>query len=321
MSRPLTDDIVAVFGDLARSLGVREDAAVEAAELRSLLDTPWSAHRSDQRAASPLSESGAPFEISLQVLESGERVLRYVVDVADRSRDLAGNLVRYLEQARAITAAPESVLRDLFDRHLGGAPSGTPGRMMHGVGLAASGRRRATLYFPTDWMTMRELAERAPHPAEAVSRVHRISGAALPEAIAVVGYELEDGRVTRSKSYSWISELPRRLVDHWPDLAPAALLHAEFGPSVAAEQRRRSMLLQLSGDRAKLQFFSRAFGWCDDDGLGGLLGFLSGRFESDLRPLLVVRDVMVRHQMAMMLGLVAVGGGARRPALTFYFWP
>jgi hypothetical protein len=310
MSRPSIDEVATFFADLARALGVREDATAEAAELKSLIDAPWSAYRSQ------LSESGAPLEISVQVRESGEWALRYIVDVADQSRDLAGNLGHYFDTARAISGVPDSVLKDLFDRHLGGAPPGSPARMMLGVAPLAN-RRRSTLYFPTSWMTLGQMVERAPEVAAAVSLAHQIGGEGMPAATAIIGYDLEDGRVARWKSYSWISDISPQLVERWPTLAPAALLDRELGGSMAAAQRRRKAFLQLQGERARVQFFASAYGWRDEAGVGRLLGFLDERLRTDLRPLPAVRDMMDRHRIAMVVGLVAVGSDA----LTYYFWP
>ena len=310
LSRPSIDDVAAFFGDLARTLGVHEDATAQAAELSALLDTPWRDWRSG------LSESGAPLEISVQVRASGEWALRYIVDLADQSRDLAGNLDHYLESARAVTAVPNPILKDLFDRHLGGAPPGTPARMMLGVAPLGS-HRRTTLYFPTSWMTMGQMAERAPEVAAAVSLAHQLGGDGVPQAAAIIGYDLEGGRVARWKSYSWFTELSPELVERWPTLAPAALLDRELGASMAAAQRRRKALLQLQGGRARVQFFASAFGWRDYSGVGRLVDFLNERLHTDLRPLVAVREVMERRRFPMIPGLVAVGSDA----VTYYLWP
>src|SRR5690242_6620750 len=117
MSRPSADAVAAFFADLARALGLRDDAAQQAAELKSLLAAPWRDWRSG------LAETGAPLELSVQVRQNGEWALRYIVDIADQSRDLAGNLDHYFHTARQVTGLPDAVLKDLFDRHLGAPDS------------------------------------------------------------------------------------------------------------------------------------------------------------------------------------------------------
>ena len=78
--------------------GLDVDVARAGAELEGLVAGPWAAYEADpdgRRFA--LTESGAPFELSVKVAADGEMSIRYVVDVADHTRDLAGNAARYLQ--------------------------------------------------------------------------------------------------------------------------------------------------------------------------------------------------------------------------------
>jgi hypothetical protein len=252
-----------------------------------------------------------------------------VVDTADRRRSLTGNLERYISLARTTIGAPEDALRRLFERHLDGAPPGEPPRVMHGVGFGRRARRRASLYFPTGWIPIDELGLRLQEQAAAVAIAHAYLRDS-PLDIEVVGYDFTAGEVERWKTYTWLPLIGEAdfaaLASAYPGLACAWPLYESFAPTVPTALRERALFLQLSSRRgadpeAKLFFFGRAWGWASGAGLASVLGYVLRTFEVNPNFVLDLRDVVVQHHLPVMLGLLAVGGDARRPSLTFYFWP
>jgi hypothetical protein len=320
--------VVAMFADLIIRLEIDTNSRDPAAELRSLVGQPWAAYQADPRFASPLTESGAPFEVSLQVDHTGETVLRYVVDTADRRLTLGQNLAHYEAVARGTTGAPDALLKDLFDRHLVGAPPDAQRRVMHGVGLARGGRRRASLYFPTDWLAPDETERRLARQFKAVRWAHALAGQ-TPKHIQVVGYDFAAQQLVRWKTYTWLTLTERAsfaaLADAYPTLQSAVLMCEAFQSNVPARLRDRALFLQLgtgaAGVEGKLFFFSRAWCWSSGAGLANALGFLTRAFRFNPLPLSHLRDATARHHFPVKLGLLAVSGDACRPSLTFYFWP
>ena len=326
---PEVISLAGVFTDLLVALGICDDPSAPALEFRSLVSTPWTLFQEDRRLCSPLTESGAPFEISLQLKGNGDPVLRYVVDTADRRETLAANRPRYFDQARAITAASETELQALFERHLGGAPAKTPARVMHGVGFARGGRRRTSLYFPMNWIDPDELARRLRDQMAELSRAHALLGLPPAQRLEVAGYDFVGTKLARWKTYSWLKLVEPSdfvpLAKAYPSLRPAVLLYETFLSQVAPLSRDRALFLQLAGDasgiQGKLFFFSWAWGWSGNDGLLRLIGFLDETFDLDFKALLQVRDAATRNNFALMMGLIAIGGDIRSPSVTFYFWP
>jgi hypothetical protein len=320
---------VKVFNDVVRALGVLEDASLPAEELRLLLSQSWLAFKEDPDVCSPLTESGAPFELSLQVDGTHDAVVRYVVDTANRRNTLAGNRDHYFQQALIATRAPVTELQALFDQHLTGAPPDTPARMMHGVGLARGGKRRGSLYFPTNWMSAGELERRMGPQLSAVRRAHVALGLSRAERIEVAGYDFVESTRVRWKTYSWMPAVDGAsysgLVELHPSLFPAGLIYDAFHSAVEPRHRDRSVFLQISGGiddlQGKLFFFSRQWGWFDGEGLAQLLGFLDQSFDLNFEPILKLRDAAIAHNFSLMLGLIAIGGDQRSPSVTFYFWP
>ncbi len=321
--------LVGVFTDLLTTLGIRDDPVIPGDELRSLVTVPWAAFNADRELRSPLTESGAPFEISLQLTGPGDTALRYTVDTADRRYALAANRNRYFDHARTITDASETLLQELFDRHLGGAPPNTPARVMHSIGFARYGRRRTTLYFPMNWLAADELANRLNRQVSAISQAHALLGLPPVARLQVAGYDFVGTKMVRWKTYSWMPPVDpaalASLAKTYPSLLPAMLVYDAFVSDVAPSQREQSLFLQLSGDpsgiKAKIFFFSRAWGWSSESGLVRVIGFLNETFDLNFTPLLHLRDATIRHNFPLMLGLTAVAGHPLSPSVTFYFWP
>ena len=310
------ESVIAVFGDLLATLGIDVDVARATAELAQLLKDPWAGYcHNPLQHRSALTESGAPFELSLKIEVDGGLSLRYVVDVADPALDLVGNIERYLDAARLITGQTDEVLRRLFNCHLGGALAGTRATVMHGVGWLSAGRRRGTLYFPAGWLAPDALAQRLPGPLE------------LPGRAQVVGYDFDADGLASWKTYHWLRPDPARPLSERFDLgrlpSAACVIHDRFAADVPEGAREKSTFLQLRREvdavHARLFFFALPWGWGSTRSMVGLLALLRS-FGLDLRPLRAVADCMRRHGLSAHVGLVSVGG-YDITSVTFYFWP
>ncbi len=311
------ENVAAAFGELLAEFDLTDDVDKSVAELLVLLTAPWAAFRAGSlRRVSALTQSGAPFELSVKLDGHGGVSLRYVVDVADHTLDLLGNVDRYLTAARSTTGLSNDALHKLFAAHLDAVPPSTPGTVMHGVGLASAGRRRSSLYFPASWLSPEELVRRLPRPMPA------------PNSAQVVGYDVEARDIAAWKTYHWLPVEPGTLLaDHAEpeqQLPYAGMVYDRFAAGVPVAARGTSTFLQRKDDgrgrHDKLFFFSRPWGWADAAGLARLLRFLAESVAVDLGPLLPVSAAARRYDLPVQLGLVAVGGTGS-PSLTFYFWP
>ena len=310
-------DVIATFHDLCAGFGLTSPSDVTA-QFQTLVSPSWNRYRSDTRAhRSALTETGAPVEMSIKIDGTGGVSLRYVVDTADHSLDIAGNVETYIAAAQLVSGQPEGPLRRLFGTHLDGCAPNTLPTVMHGVGLASGGRWRGSLYFPAGWLDTDELEQRVTHPTT------------LPRRAEVVGYDFSAGGLIRWKTYHWLPVDPRRPMADRSEiegqLPHAAAVYDHFASAVPGQVRGTATFLQQSIDEAgrhqKIFFFTRPWGWASPTGLGLLLGFLSATLEIDLRtPLRLVRSVTRHHGLAVHLGLVAIGG-CTTPSLTLYFWP
>ncbi len=324
--------VTGTFGDLLDALDLGVDRQSAVAELEALVAVPWDDRRGDPRLRSALTESGAPFEVSVKLGRQGAVALRYVVDTADHRYGLVANRDRYLRHACLTTGAPDATLGALLDCHLqrpgpSAAPRVPPARVMHGV-EHAPGRRRASLYFPTSWWAPVELHDRVAAlpgvPPPDCQDAHLLPG--VSEQIEVVGYDFVDGQVGAAKSYRWLAvtdDAAFAAAAAHPHLEAATLLYRAFAGGVHAAARDRSGFLQLAGSEPvpKLFFFAHAWGWSTREGLGGLLRFLAGDLEIDLRPLLALRAAADAYDLSLTVGMVALGGSASDPTVTCYLWP
>ena len=146
------DDVVGTFHDLCAGFGL-DGLSDTTTQLRTLVSPSWNRFSSDTVAnRSALTETGAPFEISIKIDGHGDVSLRYVVDTADQSLDITGNVESYIAAAQLTSGQPEEPLRQLFATHLGDCAPNTLPTVMHGVGLASGGRRRSSIYFPAGWL-------------------------------------------------------------------------------------------------------------------------------------------------------------------------
>ncbi len=323
---PGAADIGQLVGQLLAELDLRAKpaAAGPADELSELLAIPWRDWELDPTRRSSLTESGAPFELSVK-LDGGQGIsLRYVVDVADRRLDLSANAATYLT---AVERTGQTAAAALFDRYLASTPVGAPARVMVGVGFAGGGRRRATVYFPASWLPVGTLGEMLPDGALGAAETEQ---AIVDPAVEVIGYDVVDGRLATCKTYRWLAvgpDLPMPVGVGDPAEGPARIVR-EFVVDVPAELRARSTFLQRTvrwdGPAApseKLFFFSRGWGWSSGPGLARLFAFLVGELGVDLRPLVTIREASGRFGLPLHIGLVAVGGSAISPTVTCYFWP
>jgi len=311
-SRP--DIVVALFEDVLTGLQGDVDLELAKSELVGLIQRPWADFCSGGRPGrSALTESGAPFELSVKVAADGDVSVRYVVDVADPTLDVRDNEDRYLEAARRVTGQPARVLGQLFACHLDDAAPGTPATVMHGVGWASGRRRRSTLYFPTSWLSPDELANRLPEPVVLAGRAE------------VVGYDFDEGGLASWKTYQWFSVEATPLTDESGFAAShtAAAIHERFAPELSSRMRAKSTFLQRSRSIAaapvhSLFFFARPWGFAAAGGMTQLLRLLTP-LGWDLGALHVVAAASRRHELPLQVGLVAASGDGR--SVTFYFWP
>lgn len=293
-------------------LELDRDRAVS--ELAGLVAEPWTRHLAHPAGRrSSLTESGAPFELSVKVGGHEERPsVRYVVDVADPSVDLTANADAYRRAAEQVTGQPPDVVAQLLENQLAGAPARTLATVMIGVGWADGDRRRSTLYLPAGWLTPTELDDRLPGP----------TGLAAPAQ--VVGYDFADGALDCWKTY------------HWYAVADGADPHADerlsryavevrdrFASRVPPVLRDRATFRQRrfgpAGIEDKLFLFTRGWDLVEPDAFRALLGCLGG-LGLDLVPLRAVAAASRQVDLPLHVGLVAVGG-TDRPSATFYFWP
>jgi hypothetical protein len=311
------NDVVGTFHDLCAGFGI-DGPSDTTTQLRTLVSPSWNRFSSDTVAnRSALTETGAPFEISIKIDGHGDVSLRYVVDTADHSLDITGNIETYIAAAQLTSGQPEGPLRQLFGKHLGDCAPNTLPTVMHGVGLASGGGRRSSIYFPAGWLDTDELMRRLPSPTT------------LPCRAEVVAYDFSVGGLTRLKTYHWLPVDPRGpMADHSEieeQLPHAAAVYDHFASSVPDQVRGTATFLQQaideSGRHQKVFFFTRPWGWSSPTGLRLVLGFLSATVEIDLKtPLQLVRSTTRNHGLVVHLGLVAIGGNTN-PSLTLYFWP
>ena len=218
---PGAADIGQLVGQLLAELDLRAKpaAAGPADELSELLAIPWRDWELDPTRRSSLTESGAPFELSVK-LDGGQGIsLRYVVDVADRRLDLSANAATYLT---AVERTGQTAAAALFDRYLASTPVGAPARVMVGVGFAGGGRRRATVYFPASWLPVGTLGEMLPDGALGAAETEQ---AIVDPAVEVIGYDVVDGRLATCKTYRWLAvgpDLPMPVGVGDPAEGPAA---------------------------------------------------------------------------------------------------
>lgn len=293
--------------------GLDVDVARAGAELEGLVAGPWAAYEADpdgRRFA--LTESGAPFELSVKVAADGEMSIRYVVDVADHTRDLAGNAARYLQAAESATGLSEEVVGALMTRHLHDAPPGSLANVMVGVGWAAGNRRRSTIYLPAGWLDAGSLDRRLPEPT------------GLDQPAQVVGYDVEDAGLSSWKTYHWFAvdpTAPPAGRDLLPELA--LRVYDQFAARVVPAARERAAFRQrrlvAGAAQDRLFLFTRLWQLTDGPELLSLLTLLAG-VGLDLGVLRAVAAMAREHGMGMHLGMVAVGGHGI-PSATFYFWP
>jgi hypothetical protein len=308
------DAVAALFEDVLTGLKVDVDLELAKSELVGLVQRPWANFCSARRPGkSALTESGAPFELSVKVASGGDVSVRYVVDVADPTLDVRDNQDRYLEAARRVTGQPVRVLGQLFACHLEDAAPGTRATVMHGVGWASGGRRRSTLYFPTWWLSADELADRLPEPVVLAGRAE------------VVGYDFDASGLASWKTYQWFPVEATPLTDE-PGFAAArtaAAIHDRFATELPSDTRATSTFLQRRTSTAaaaadSLFFFARPWGFATGGGMTQLLGLLAP-LGWDLGALRVVAAASRRHELPLKVGLVAASGDDR--SVTFYFWP
>ena len=332
--------IAGLVRDLLVEFGLRSRGAATAAgdELGEWLAVPWADWRSDPTRGSSLTESGAPFELSIK-LDAGQGLsLRYVIDVADHRLDLTGNADRYRRVADRMTEIDSA---DLFDRHLSLVLPGSEPRVMLGAAFADGGRRRSTVYFPASGLDEAQRTALLPPRAASIADEDR---GIVGDGVEVVGYDVVQGLVAACKTYRWLTVGPQvglPVLIGGPDagMSAAALIHREFVGDVPAALRSRATFVQrtipLEGSgpsggslsaaadpvSEKLFFFSRGWGWSSGPGLGRLLTLLAGQLGVDLRPLLSIRESARRCGLPLHIGLVSVGGPLGSPAVTCYFWP
>jgi hypothetical protein len=306
--------VVGFFEDVLVGLQVDVDLDLATWELGDLLQGPWAGYCSGRRPrGSALTDSGAPFELSVKLTAGGSVSVRYVVDVADVTLDVGDNQDRYLDAARRVTGQPAHVLRQLFSCHLEDAAPGTPATVMHGVGWASGGRRRSTLYFPTSWLTPTELADRLPGPVSFADRTE------------VVGYDFGDAGLSSWKTYHWfpVGATPLQYEPGFAASRTAAAIHDRFGARLAPGVQATSTFLQrrtptAAAPTAALFFFARPWGFAIEVGMPELLGLLAS-LGWDLRTLRIVAAASRQHELPLHIGLVAASTDDR--SLTFYFWP
>ncbi|HEY5783801.1 MAG TPA: hypothetical protein VIT65_03400 [Microlunatus sp.] len=296
----------------ALALAVDRERAVT--ELAGWLAEPWTRHLADPSGhCSSLTESGAPFELSVKLAGTGGRPsVRYVVDVADPRSDLRANADTYRRTAEQATGQPADVLGRLFRIHLADAPPGTLANVMIGVGWADGDRRRSTLYLPAGWLTPAELDDRLPEPT------------GLAEPAQVVGYDFSDRALDCWKTYHWYpvgGPVDRGAGEH---LSPYAMeVRDRFAGRVAPQARERTTFRQRRFGPArvddKLFLFTRGWDLIEPTAFRALLGCLGG-MGLDLAPLRTVAALSREVGLPLHVGLVAVGG-VDGPSATFYFWP
>lgn len=306
----------AVLRAVITASGLEVDTDRACAELDGWVADPWAAYlRTPGRRGSSLTESGAPFELSVKVAADGDLSIRYVVDVADPEADLVANTPRYIDAATRVSGQPEALVRRLFDSHLHDAPPGTLANVMLGVGWASGNRRRSTVYLPAGWVGGDEIDRRLPGPT------------GLRQAAQVVGYDFDDRALTCWKTYHWFPVDPdaplaaRTVEEVLPTLAVEVHDHFVAGVPEAARERATFRQRRFGPGPAddRLFLFTRPWGLTDGPALRDLLALLGG-VGLDLAPLRAVAAAGRDQALPMMLGLVSVGG-RDVPSATFYFWP
>jgi hypothetical protein len=306
----------AVLGAVLATTGLDVDTDRACAELNSWMTDRWPAYLRDPGGRrSSLTESGAPFELSVKVAAGGGLSIRYVVDVADPTVDLAGNVDRYLDAAARATGQSEDLLRRLFASHLHDAPPGTLANVMVGIGWGSGNRRRSTLYLPAGWIDGDEIDERLPGPT------------GLDQAAQVVGYDFVEGALACWKTYHWFPVDPGAPLAARPTETGLPILavevHDQFAAGVPEALRERATLRQRrfgpDTTEDRLFLFTRPWGLADGPAVQALLALLAGA-GLDLAAVRAVAQAGRDHALPMHVGLVSVGGVDVQSA-TFYFWP
>jgi hypothetical protein len=326
--------LAAAFGDACVTLGIRTDGDAVIEQVFQAFREPVERFNRYINWPCALNDSGLPIEMSLKLDGPDSASLRCVTDGTDYRLDAEGNWHGYLRRSIAVAGAQTLTdiddIRTLCRRHLAGIPARFPSRLVHGVGYAAPNQIRGSLYFRTGWLSPQELAARVPGYRSLVETLARHHSCSLPGRVEVIGYDFAQGRLRRSKAYTWLSVPPRpfsfrKLAGTNPHLAAAGELFEGYAASVSTRTRDHAAFLQSGWEggevRQRIFFFASAWGWDHPQGLSELLKTLAIEFGVDLNPLMEFRQVLRDHYLRMRLSMVAVGGGKKPPSVTFYFLP
>ena len=275
----------------------------------------------------------APFEFSI-AMGAGGHSFRYAADVTDYRRDLARNWPDYLQAASravGVDGGAARTLQRLVGTHLDGCPGDRRLRMAHGIGHGDDGRRRSTLYFSVNWLSMAGFRSRFPAPAAALEAATASRGRSLPDEVGAIGRDFDRGSaaVTATKMYVWhsVADGAQTLVDvvgRHEDLALAEAVFTEFLPGSDATSMHRSLAWVVSTGRStdrpreKVHFLCPAWGWDVRDGLARLAARLSELVGHDLWQLASVLEVFAARSIRISPTVVAIGPGTD---LAFYFVP
>jgi len=271
-----------VVAGLAQRLGVPGDPDADRVRVADLAAEPLRRHAEDG-CRSQLGDDGLPVEWSVKQVGDAFSV-RCTVDVLDCRRALDAASTEALAQVAARWAGdgptPHPDLgvgpAGLVGCLLRDAPPTLAAPMMIGIGVGGSGLARTSVYLRTAFWAAGELDHRLP----AVSAAVRASGVpALRGEPEVVGVDFVAGRAVRWKTYHWLPAVRDGLSaaaggGGYPDLAAVEPLYDRLATALPRAHERAGFL-QTTGDgerlRLKAFLFTRAWGWGDPAGLGGLL--------------------------------------------------
>ena len=296
--------LAAVFAAAGRAFGVSVDERFAA-----LAGEPLAWFEQHVHWPSRFTASGMPVELSLKLRPGTPPALRCVVDVADHRAGHAANWDRYRSAAELATGLAQPALVEICAPQLAGVPDSFATPLVIGLGFAADGRTRGSLYFRTAWMERAELERRVPDVAAALAEAAERHGSPTAGPLEVLAYDVEPRRPVRWKAYTWpaLEDSFEATVGRHPDLAPARGL---FGASA----HPRPLMLQVSPERQRLFLFTAAWG-------ESLLPDAAARLGLSLAPLETLRALALEHEIELTAPLVAVGAEDGTPSLTVYLWP
>ena len=280
-----------------------------------------------------LTAHGLPIELSLAIDEKSRPSFRVATDCADHRSWLAGNWSRYLNAGIEMTGAAAPTIWQLMTDHLDINPPTLRSPVYNGVGYAAGGGRRSSIYFFIGGLSRDAFERRFPSHAAAVDATFLPVGRSRPDRYHGVAYDFDEtAEIYRTKLYAWL-DLEKPLINlkdvfgprHDMKCAQALMHHVRRAIRPSRDSRCTLLQSSLTGNplRCRHKVFLNCEAWSlnSPKALLTVLQFLSSRTRIDLSSLQAVLSAFGACEVPLLPVWVAVGPGDSIPSITFYFAP